>query len=66
MTITVSTDPIVFYASLAYQVPKAVITNKVQTAKKNRQTKKYERMIAKSQAHLDSIPVAHGYVHVYA
>lgn len=67
MTITINTDPIVATTSLiAYHLPKAIITNKVQMVKENRANKKYERMIAKSQKKLAETKLVPGYTRIYA
>lgn len=55
MTITVSTDPIVAYASLAkYLVVNSpeIAKIKIADAKENRRERKYERMIRRSQRHI--------------
>lgn len=52
MTITVSTDPIVAYASLAKFLAVEITHNKIETVKENRRERKYERMIRRSQRHI--------------
>jgi hypothetical protein len=49
MTITISTDPIVAYASLAKYLAVEITKNKIETSRENRRERKYERMIRKSQ-----------------
>jgi hypothetical protein len=66
MTITISTDPIVFAASTTKLVAKAVIINKMQTVKANRQEKKYDRKIRKSQKKLAETKLVPGYTRIYA
>ena len=66
MTITFNTDPIVASASLAYMLPKALISNKMTAVKDARQSKKYERKIRQSQKKLEQTKLVPGYTKIYA